>query len=281
MLTAITRAVSPAINRCELTFLARRPIDVARAQEQHGRYRSLLAELGVRVIALAGEPDLPDSSFVEDPVVVVDEIAVINRMGAESRRSEAESLARALAPFRRLYRMREPATLEGGDVLRMGRRVFAGRSPRTNDEGIAQLADALRPFGYSVEPVELRASMHLKSGCSALSDRAILANRAWIDASRFTGFEIVDAAPAEPGAANVLRIGQTVIMAECFPETRRIVEGLGYAVRTLDISELMKAESALTCSSVLFEALTAGQPAATELRAESWLNSPTGTRRLS
>jgi len=253
VLTAITRAVSPAMNQCELTFLERRPIDVARAGEQHQRYQSLLAELGARVIALPAEPALPDSMFVEDPVVVVDEIAVINRMGAESRRGEAESLARALAPFRRLHWMRQTATLEGGDVLRMGRRLFVGRSPRTNDEGIAQLAAALRPFGYSVEPVDLHGCMHLKSACSALSDGAILANRAWIDARPFAGFEIVDVAPAEPAAAIVLRIGPTVIMAQCFPETRRIVEALGYAVRTLDNSEAMKAEAALTCCSVLFE----------------------------
>ena len=253
MLVAITRAVSPAINRCELTFQRREPIDVARAAEQHRMYEALLTELGARVISLAAEPDLPDSMFVEDPVVVVDEIAVINRMGAESRRPEAESMARAFQPFRRLYRIREPGTLEGGDVLRMGQRVFVGRSPRTNDSGIAQLAEALGPFGYSVQTVELRGCMHLKSGCSALADGVILANRAWIDERPFAGLEIVDVAAAEPRAANVLRVGGTAIMAECFPETRRIVERLGYAVRALDVSELMKAESGITCSSVLFE----------------------------
>src|SRR5262245_27627708 len=131
MLTAITRAVSPAINRCELTYLDREPIDVALAEEQHRKYEACLAGLGARVISLAADPDFPDSMFVEDPAVVVDEIAVINRMGAVSRRGEAESIARALEPYRPLYWMQEPGTLEGGDVLRMGKRVFVGLSPRT------------------------------------------------------------------------------------------------------------------------------------------------------
>ena len=254
MLTAITRAVSPAINQCELTYQQREPIDVDRAHRQHQAYVALLAELGARVIPLPAEPALPDSMFVEDPVVVVDEIAVITRMGALSRRPEAESMARALEPYRRLHWMCEPATLEGGDVLRLGRRLFAGLSPRTNAAGIAQLGEALQAFGYTVEPVELRGCMHLKSGCSALADGVILAHRPWIDERAFAGYQIVDVAPTEPRAANVLAIGGTVIMAKCFPETRRIVERLGYPVRTLDVSELMKAESGLTCSSVLFEA---------------------------
>ena len=252
MLTAITRAVSPSINRCELTFLDRQPIDVARASGQHRAYEECLRELGVRVISLPAEPDYPDSVFVEDPAVVVDEVAVITNPGVESRRGEIESIARALGYFRALMFIGEPGTLEGGDVLRMGRRVFVGLTPRTNQVGIAQLSTVLTPCGYSVETVHLKGCMHLKSGCTALSDTAILANRAWIDTSQFDGFEIVDVAPEEPRAGNVLHIGETVVMAECFPKTREIVERLGYRVRTLDVSELMKAESGLTCSSLLF-----------------------------
>lgn len=252
MLTAITRAVSPSINRCELTFLDREPIDVARAGEQHRRYEDALRDLGVRVISLPAEPDYPDSVFVEDPAVVVDEVAVIANPGVESRRGETESIARALGDYRALMFIGDPGTLEGGDVLRMGRRVFVGRTRRTNAIGIAQLAHVLTPCGYSVETVELKGCMHLKSGCTALSDTAILANPEWIDTAQFDGFEIVAVAPEEPHAGNVLRVGDTVLMAECFPRTREIVERRGYRVRTLDVSELMKAESGLTCSSLLF-----------------------------
>src|ERR1044071_3555120 len=165
MLTAITRAVSPSMNRCELTYLERQEIDIDRAAAQHRCYCQWLERLGARVIALSPEPDLPDAVFVEDPAVVVDEVAVMARMGAESRRPEAESLGAALAPFRPLHWMEAPATLDGGDVFRAGRTLFAGRSQRTNDQGIAQLRAVLAPFGYDVRPVDVRGCLHLKSGC--------------------------------------------------------------------------------------------------------------------
>jgi len=149
--------------------------------------------------------------------------------------------------------MREPATLEGGDVLRMGSAFFAGVSARTNTEGIAQLAAELEPFGYSVRPVKVRGCLHLKSACCPV-DRTILANRDWIDTAAFEGFDIVDVPRDEPRAANVLAIGNTVLVPACFPGAARVLEGLGCKVRMLDISELMKAEAGLTCSSILFEA---------------------------
>src|ERR1039457_2928717 len=186
--TAITRSISPAMNQCELAYLPRQAIDVGRAAEQHRQYGRCLSELGVRVISLPPEPELPDSVFVEDPAVVVDEVAIMTRMGAESRRKETESLARALARFRPLRWLREPATLEGGDVMRVGARLFVGLSARTNAAGIAQLAFELKPYGYSVEAVEVRGCLHLKSACSYVGSRTILANRAMIDTVPFHGF---------------------------------------------------------------------------------------------
>src|SRR5438552_10092459 len=138
-LTAITREVSSSINNCELSFHARERIDVAKAIAQHRAYQDCLAELGVRVVLLPAEPELPDAVFVEDPAVVVDEVAVISIMGVPSRRPEARSLADALFRYRPITFLVDPATLDGGDVLRVGRRVFAGLSQRTNREGIAQL----------------------------------------------------------------------------------------------------------------------------------------------
>jgi dimethylargininase len=253
MLTAITRGVSPAINRCELGYLPRVEIDVAKAAEQHRRYEASLAELGASVISLDVEPDLPDSVFVEDPAVVVEEVAVMTRMGAESRREEGKSLARALAQFRPLHWLEAPATLEGGDVLRIGRKVFVGLSARTNREGVEQLARLLEPLAYTVRGVEVRGCLHLKTACSHAGEDAILANREWFDTSAFDGFRLVDVAAGEPRAANVLAMGETVLMADCFPATALILEGLGRKVVRLDNSELMKAEAGLTCSSLIFE----------------------------
>jgi dimethylargininase len=251
MLTAITRAVSPAMNRCELTLLERQEIDLDRAIEQHCRYRVCLADLGVQVIALPAEPDLPDSVFVEDPAVVVDEIAVMARMGAASRRGESESLGTALARFRPLHWMDAPATLEGGDVIRAGRTLFVGASLRTNTEGIAELAAAVGPNGYEVRAVEIRDCLHLKSGCCYLGRGTMLANRAWVDAGAFPEYRILDV--AEEWAADVLAIGDAVLMPAGFPKTRGLLEREGFTVRTVDVSELQKAEAGVTCMSVVFE----------------------------
>jgi dimethylargininase len=250
MWRAITRGVSPAISRCELTFLARQEIDVARAVEQHAAYVRCLEELGIEVIALPADPDLPDSVFVEDPVVVVDEIAVIARMGAESRRGETESMAQVLAPYRPLCRMAGPATLDGGDVFRAGRTLFAGRSQRTNAEGIEQLRAAVARYGYDVRPVETRGCLHLKSGACHLGRQMILVNREWVDADAFHGYELIDV--EEPWAADVLPLGDTVLMPEGFPKTRAAVERSGFRVKTVDVSELQKAEAGVTCMSVIF-----------------------------
>ncbi len=255
-LIAITRAVSPALNRCELSWLPREDIDLDRAIAQHRAYEQCLRDLGADVISLPPEPDLPDSMFVEDPAVVVPEVAIITRMGAESRRREAESLAAELARHRPLRYLREPATLEGGDVLRIGRTLFVGRSRRTNDQGIEQLAAELRPFGYSVLTVPVDRCLHLKSACSYLGDQTVLANPEWVNVGIFESrnLRIVAVPKEEPRAANVLAIHGTVVIPAAFLDTAAFLARLGFNVRTLDISELMKAEAGLTCSSILLGA---------------------------
>jgi dimethylargininase len=250
MLRAITRAVSPSMNRCELTYLERQEIDIERAIEQHSAYARCLREMGLAVYELPADPALPDCVFVEDPAVVVDEVAVIARMGAESRRPETEAMAEALGRFRPLYRMEAPATLDGGDVFRVGRTLFAGLSQRTNREGIEQLTAALAPYDYEVRPVEVRGCLHLKSGACWVGGETLLVNREWIDATAFTGYDLVDV--EEPWAADVLAIGNIVLMPDGFPRTRAMLERNGLAVRTIDVSELQKAEAGVTCMSVIF-----------------------------
>jgi len=253
MLIAITRAVSPAINRCELAFIERREISLAKAAEQHRLYEACLAGLGATVVSLEAQPDYPDSVFVEDPAVVVDEVAVITRMGAASRRGESESLVRVLARYRPLRHLREPATLEGGDVMRIGRTICVGASRRSNRAGIEQLAAELAPLGYTVVPVEVRGALHLKTACCYLGDGVILANRDWLDTAPLREYRIVDVAPDEPRAANVLAIGDSVIAPQCFSRTAEILAALGKKVRPVDVSELMKAEAGVTCSSLVFD----------------------------
>ena len=253
MLTAITRAVSPAIVRCELSFIDRKPIDLGRAREQHQAYEALLAKLGARVLSLPPEPDLPDSMFVEDPAIVLDEIAIILPLGTESRRPEATSLTQELSKYRKLAHVQLPGTLEGGDVLRIGRKVFVGLTKRSNAEGIRQLEEILRPHAYEVIPVWVKGCLHLKSAVTWMADNTLLANRAWFDTKPFAAYDWIDVDPAEPHAANALPLSGTVILPASFPKTRGRIGSRGFRVTTLDISELQKAESGLTCSSLLFE----------------------------
>ena len=254
MLTAITRAVSPAIAQCQLSFVPRLPIDVGIARAQHHAYEELLGSLGARVISLPAEVDLPDSMFVEDPALVLDELAVIFPLGTEPRRPEAASIAAALEPFRRLERVSLPGTVEGGDILRLGDRLFVGLTGRSNADGVSQLAEIVAPFGYTVVGVPVTGCLHLKSAVTALDKRTLVANRAWFDSSPLTGYDWVDVDPAEPAAANALALSGSVVFPASFPLTRARIEARGLPVITLDIGELQKAEAGLTCSSLIFDA---------------------------
>jgi len=252
MLTAITRAVSPAIVHCEISFIDRKPIDLAIAQDQHHAYETLLADLGARVLSLPAEPALPDSMFVEDPAIVLDELAVILPLGTASRRPEAASLAKALSAFRKLAYVTLPGTLEGGDVLRIGRKLFAGLTRRSNAEGLRQLAAILAPHNYEVIAVPVTGCLHLKSAVTHLGRNTLLSNRAWFDTTSLAGYEWIDVDPAEPHAANALALAGTLIFPASFPRTHARIEARGFHVTPLDISELQKAESGLTCSSLIF-----------------------------
>jgi dimethylargininase len=249
---AVLRGVSPAITRCELTYLDRQPIDLERAIAQHASYAALLRELGLDVVELDTDPDLPDCCFVEDVAVVLDGLAILTRPGAESRRGETPAVEEILARFRPLARVEAPATLEGGDVLRLGRTLFVGRSPRTNAAGIDRLRALAEPLGYRVVAVPVIGCLHLKSAVTALDDDHLLANTDWIDPVPLRGLEIVTVDREEPGAANVLRVGGTVVAHPGFPRTLERVAASGYEVRPLDVSEFLKAEAALTCKSLLF-----------------------------
>jgi dimethylargininase len=253
MLTAITRAVSPAIVNCELTYVARQPIDPTQARSQHRAYERLLEKLGAHVISLPAEPDLPDSMFVEDPAIVLDELAIVLPLGTKSRQPEAESLAKALALFRKLAHIQPPGAMEGGDVLVIGRTLYVGLTTRTNAEGIRQLAAIVTTHNYKVVSVPVSGCLHLKSAVTYLGKNSLLANRQWFDGTPFATYDWIDVAPAEPHAANALALGGTVIFPGSFPQTRAKIEAAGFHVTPLDISELQKAESGLTCSSLLFE----------------------------
>jgi dimethylargininase len=251
MLIAITRPVSSSLDRCELTHLERTPIHVMRAMEQHAAYGSCLQQLGCRVHRLPGMPDHADAVFVEDTCVVFNELAIITRPGAASRRAETATVADAMKTHRPLRFIEEPGTLDGGDVLQIGRQVFVGHSTRSNTEGIAQLRHALSPLGYSVTAVALGGALHLKSAATVIAERALLVNPLWVDSMVFGAVDIIEIDPSEPAAANALRIGDTVIYPTAFPKTQMRLKERGINLLLVDMSELAKAEGGVTCCSLI------------------------------
>jgi dimethylargininase len=248
--------VPEALARCQLTHIERTPIDLARARAQHAAYEQALTTLGCQVRRIAAADDLPDSVFVEDAAVVVDEIAVITRPGAASRLEERDGVAASLSAFREALWLEAPATLDGGDVLHLGRTLYVGMGGRSNDEGVSQLRNAVDRFGYDVRSVRAHGCLHLKSAATALGPDFVLVNPEWIAPATFEGARVIEIDPAEPYAANVLRAGETVLCAEAFPRTRARIEAAGIQTRTVDVSELAKAEGALTCCSIIFKRRT-------------------------
>ena len=253
MRIAITRPLSPKLGQCELTYLPRVEIDVERARAQHRAYEQTLETLGCRVVPLPAEPDLPDSVFVEDAAIVLDEIAIITRPGAASRRPETASVTEALKDYRELSFIQAPGTLDGGDVLRIGKTLYVGSSSRSNRSGIEQLTSIVSLNGYRVIPVPVGECLHLKSAVTQAGPNTLLINRRWVDPGCFSGMELIDVDAQEPLGANALVVGNQVIYPTSFPRTRERLETRGIRVTSVDVSELEKAEGAVTCCSLIFE----------------------------
>lgn len=260
---AIVRRPAPTLaDRCELTFLARAPIDFATLERQHAAYRDALTTAGARVIALDAIASAPDSAFVEDAAVVLDELAILARPGVDSRRDEPGFIEAPLSTHRRrIERIEAPGTLEGGDVLVVGETLYVGLSGRTNHAGLEQLAAIVRGYGYAIAPVRVHGSLHLKTACTALDATTVLLNPAWADATAFAGFERIDVADDEPFAANALPVGASLLANAAYPRTlervRAHAERAGLRVCAIDISEFGKAEAGLTCLSLVFDTDTA------------------------
>ena len=258
MLMAITREISPAIFGCQLTHLTRTPIDLGLARAQHAEYEWALVEAGCTVRRLDTGPDMADSVFVEDVAVAFDELTLLTRPGAEARRTETPGVMDALIRlqglhYRPLVMIEEPGTVDGGDVLVVGRAVFIGLSRRTNAAGIDQMGRILKRLGYSVRSVPVQGCVHLKSAVTAIAPDALLINREWVSAEPFAGLALVDVHPQEAPAANALRVGDRIVYPTAFPRTRERLEARGLRVRAVDMSELAKAEGAVTCCSLILD----------------------------
>jgi len=248
---AITRRPGPDLARVELTHLPRVPIDPAVAETQHGGYRAAIAALGLAILDLPALTGFPDAVFVEDGLIALPEVFVLCRPGAASRAGEVASLEAAAPADRPLFRLGAPAQLDGGDVLRIGRTLYVGLSGRTNAAAVDQLATILAPFGYAIAAVGLTGALHLKTAVTAPDDETLLFNPAWVDPAMFGTLRRIEVAPAEPFAANVLRVAGRVFVQQAHPLTAERLSEAGFDVQIIDTSELAKAEAGLTCMSVI------------------------------
>jgi dimethylargininase len=233
--------------------MVREAIDVAAAEAEHAEYERRLVGLGATVRRLPPEPALPDAVFVEDTAVVLDEIAVVTRPGAEPRRPETATVAAALGDYRRVVTIAPPGTLDGGDVLVVGRDVYVGQSTRSNASGIGQLRDALAPHGYRVIGIPVTGCLHLKSAVTQIAEETLLINPDWLPPDTFASYRRISVDPAEPGAANALALAGSVLHPAQHSRTRARLAAAGLSVIPVPMAELAKAEAGLTCCSIVFK----------------------------
>ena len=252
MLTAITREVNAALGNSERTFLPRVRIDIDLALQQHQQYQSVLSSLGCEIVTLPTEPGLADSVFIEDTAMVLDEIAVLCRPGAASRQPEVAGVESVLQQYRTLASIQPPGTLDGGDLLRVGKVIYAGLSTRSNQSGIEQLRSIVADYGFSVKTVETTKCLHLKSAVSEVAAGSLLINPDWISRSVFRDCDLIDVDKKEAHAANALRVGRSVIYPSSFPRTMEKLVACDIGVTPVNVSELQKAEGAVTCCSLIF-----------------------------
>lgn len=250
---ALLRTPDASITECELTHMERGAIDFTEIMKQHRAYIECLKKLGIKVQMIPELKGSPDGVFVEDVALVLEELAVICRPGADSRRHEVSSVKNALGHYRKsILEIHSPATLDGGDLLTINKTIYVGQSSRTNDEAFEQLKSMLSPHGYLVKQIPVTKCLHLKTGVCYLGENTVLLNPAWVDKSFFQSMNVIEVDPTEPFAANAIRFKDTVIHAEGYQASKKKMTSAGFKVESVLISELAKAEAGLTCLSLIF-----------------------------
>lgn len=249
---AIVRDVPDSFQKCLTSFHTKVQIDVALAKHQHQQYCNTLSSLGLKLIRIEADDTLPDCCFTEDTAIVVDDFAVITIPGAPGRILETIEIEKILSPLKTIVHITNPGTIDGGDVLKIGKKIFIGNSARTNVEGISQVDTIVKPLGYEVIPVKIQDTLHLKSVCTYLGGGCILLAEGYLDDKIFSEYDKVVVPKEEEYCANCLVVKGNVLIPKGFPKTKGLIEMKGYRVVELDMSEIEKAEGALTCLSVIF-----------------------------
>ncbi len=227
--------------------------DYLKALEQHKQYIKALKKCGVKVTILEADERFPDSVFVEDTAVLAEKCVVITNPGAPSRKGEEIEIEKSLRKFHQnIERIKVPGTLDGGDVMQVGRHFYIGLSVRTNLEGAGQLADILENYGYSSTMVELEEVLHLKTGAAYLENNNLVVAGEFINHPAFEKFNKIVIDEPESYSANCIWVNGTVIMPSGFKDTRQAIQGAGYRVLAVDVSEFRKLDGGVSCLSLRF-----------------------------
>lgn len=253
MAIAFVRRPASSLVHCEVTHVAREEIDLPSAFRQHQEYRQAIQNGGVTVESLPPEESFPDGACIEDNAIILPELAVIASMGTASRQSEPALLVSVLSRHRRLVGVSPPATIEGGDVFRIGKTLYVGASSRTNRAGVNALRDIVEPLGYGVALLPIRGCLHLKTACTPLDDDTLLVNPDWLDGDALKTFRLVSIPPEEPFAANVLRLPAGILGNAAYPRTLDLIQAHGYPVTGVELTEFSKAEAGPTCLSLIVD----------------------------
>jgi dimethylargininase len=249
---AITRGVSRNMGACELTYRSREAIDPVKASFQLERYGEVLRKWGVDLVTLPASESHPDCCFVQDTAFVLDEVCIMASMGAAARRGEVSEVERHLSQFRQIRHIVPPATLDGGDVIQVGKRLFVGLSTRTNARGIDAFTRIVETFGYTVTAVSVTGGLHLTTGCGVVDDETVILNPRWVDALAFRNLRQLHVPEDEPWAANTIRVDDALAIEDEAPRTIDLVQPYARSIDTLNISEFRKAEGSLSCLSLIF-----------------------------
>ena len=247
---AIVRPVPDSYDHCVRTKVEK--IDVSLAKRQHAEYRKALRKLGLELIWIEGDNTLPDSCFVEDTAVVFGEKAVICNMSVKSRAKEVNEVAKVMEKLKETYYIKPPATIDGGDVLKIEDRVFVGLSARTNLQAIQQLRKILEADNLEIVPVKVRNVLHLKSACTYLGNNCVILSKGYFDTNVLQDLRKIVVPKGEEYAADCLAINGTILMAKGYPKTKKLIEKEGFPVEELEMSEFHKGEGALTCLSIIW-----------------------------
>jgi len=247
---AVVRPVPDSYDHCVRTNTEK--IDVALAKAQHREYCNALQELGLKLVWIKGDSTLSDSCFVEDTAIVVGEKAIVCNMKIKSRAKEVVEVARVLEKLKETHYIKPPATIDGGDVLKVEDKILVGLSARTNVQAVHQLENILKNYSLQVVRVKIQNVLHLKSACTYLGSNSVIFSKGFFDTEILRDYEKVVVPRGEEYAADCLAINGVVLMAKGYPKSRRLLEKRGFLVRELEFSEFRKGEGALTCLSIIW-----------------------------